>query len=82
MFPVNNQPQNADHSTMPGGQGSHTALLQHANQPPIHPGPRRPRIWLAVLVTMLVALLFGVVVFAAGWEFGRGSLTPRRPFRH
>ncbi len=27
----------------------------------------------AVILTMLLALLFGAVVFAAGWEFGRGS---------
>jgi S1-C subfamily serine protease len=79
MFPVNNQPQNAGQSTLPGGQGSHTVSSQHANQPPIYPGSRRPCMWLAVLVTMLVALLFGGVVFAAGWEFGRGSLTPTLP---
>ncbi len=28
----------------------------------------------AVVLTMLLALLFGAVVFAAGWEFGRGNV--------
>ncbi len=76
MFSVNNQPENADQPALPEGQGSHTVPSQLANRLLSTRRPRRPRMWLAVLVTMLVALLFGVVVFAAGWEFGRGSLTP------
>lgn len=71
---ANNQPTVADNSPvppmLPGGS------YYNSNVPPTPPGPgrRTPRTWLAVLVTMLVALLFGVVVFAAGWEFGRSSI--------
>ncbi len=54
---------------LPGGPNSNNSV------PPVPPGPgrRRSRTWLAVLTTALVALLFGVVVFAAGWQYGRGS---------
>lgn len=46
----------------------------NSNIPPVPPGPRRrSRAWLAVLVTAIVALLFGIVVFAAGWEYGRNT---------
>src|SRR5947209_623200 len=43
------------------------------------PPTRGPRTGRAVVLTMLLALLFGIVVFAAGFEFGRGntaSVTP------
>jgi S1-C subfamily serine protease len=40
------------------------------------PPTRGPRTGRAVVVTMLLALLFGIVVFAAGYEFGRGSYIP------
>lgn len=54
---------------LPGGTNNNSSI------PPVPPGPgrRRSRTWLAVLVTALVALLFGVVVFAAGWEYGRNT---------
>lgn len=34
------------------------------------------------MVTMLLALLFGIVVFAAGYEFGRGSYVPAATSSH
>jgi S1-C subfamily serine protease len=76
MISGNNQPENAQQPALPDGQGPTTAPSQQENQPPIQPGPRRPRLWLAVLMTMLVALLFGGVVFAAGWEFGHAGSAP------
>src|SRR5947209_10162219 len=52
-----------------------TASYQPMQPPPVSPMPpiRRSRTGRAVVVTMLLALLFGIVVFAAGFEFGRGN---------
>ena len=49
--------------------------------PPRSPMPptRGPRTGRAVVVTMLLALLFGIVVFAAGFEFGRGNIASLTP---
>jgi hypothetical protein len=41
---------------------------------PYQAPPSRPRTGRAVAWTMLFAFLFGVIVFGAGWEFGRGSV--------
>ena len=43
------------------------------------PPTRGPRTGRAVVVTMLLALLFGIVVFAAGFEFGRGNIASLTP---
>ncbi len=58
-----------------------TASYHPMETPPKTPMPptRGPRTGIAVVLTMLLALLFGIVVFAAGFEFGRGntaSVTP------
>ena len=58
-----------------------TASYHPMETPPKAPMPptRGPRTGRAVVLTMLLALLFGIVVFAAGFEFGRGntaSVTP------
>ncbi|HZU01076.1 MAG TPA: peptidase S1, partial [Ktedonobacteraceae bacterium] len=58
-----------------------TASYHPMETPPKTPMPptRGPRTGRAVVLTMLLALLFGIVVFAAGFEFGRGntaSVTP------
>jgi S1-C subfamily serine protease len=88
MFFMNNQPENANQSAVPDGYESRTvptpqippaSPLPGTSQPPMRPRPRGSRTWLAVLATMVVALLFGVVVFAAGWEFGRGSASGTIP---
>jgi S1-C subfamily serine protease len=52
-----------------------TAFYQRPQPPSIDrmPPKRGSRTGRAVVVTMLLALLFGVVVFAAGYEFGRGN---------
>lgn len=47
-------------------------------QPP-NQRPPRSRTGRAVITTMLLALLFGAVVFAAGWQFGHGSATTTAP---
>jgi S1-C subfamily serine protease len=46
-----------------------------------HAATRRqgPRAGCTVPLTMLLALLFGIVVFAAGWEFGHGSAVTTIP---
>src|SRR5437899_1011140 len=58
-----------------------TASYQPTQTPPMGPPPRGgSRTGRAVVVTMLLALLFGVVVFAAGYEFGRGNaVVPASP---
>jgi S1-C subfamily serine protease len=52
-----------------------TAFYQSPQSPSVDPMPpkRGSRTGRAVVVTMLLALLFGIVVFAAGYEFGRGN---------
>ena len=43
-------------------------------QTAVGPGPQRPsRTGRTVLLTLLLAVLFGGLLFGAGWEFGRGT---------
>lgn len=60
-----------------------TAPYRPLQVPPYTMPPTRgSRTGRAVVVTMLLALLFGIVVFAAGYEFGRGSYVPAATSSH
>ena len=65
----------------PNTSNDPTAPYQPIETPPMNPMPptKGPRTGRTVAVTMLLALLFGIVLFAAGWEFGRVNTVPAAP---
>lgn len=65
---MHNQPT-APSQSGSNGQGANQPVSSRDNRSPL----ARSRIGRVVVGTMLLALLFGIVVFAAGWEFGHSS---------
>lgn len=87
LYPNDNNDQNVNNqATMPhqpAPQSVPQPTPQLEQQPgqwqtspynrPVQPTPPRARTGRTVAITLLLAVLFGALLFGAGWEFGHGS---------